>query len=139
MAAAACNGIQHGIRSARSSKPISRPTINTLGGLPGAGEQGLRWPLVSFAPKCAGLYDLHTATSRKGVPICILSTTTPNLPKEIDPPGPSAGTGRVVRGGDWRFPASFARSANRDFTRASRRDLGNGFRVACDRKPTPGE
>jgi formylglycine-generating enzyme required for sulfatase activity len=51
----------------------------------------------------------------------------------IDPQGPAVGTGRVVRGGDWRFPASFARSANRDFTRASRRDLGNGFRVAMTR------
>ena len=47
----------------------------------------------------------------------------------VDPQGPSVGTGRVVRGGDWRFPANFARSANRDFTRASRRDLGNGFRI----------
>ena len=47
----------------------------------------------------------------------------------IDPQGPAEGTGRVVRGGDYRFDARQARSANRDFTRQSRRDLGNGFRV----------
>jgi formylglycine-generating enzyme required for sulfatase activity len=47
----------------------------------------------------------------------------------IDPQGPPTGPGRVVRGGDYRFDASQARSANRDFTRQSRRDWGNGFRV----------
>jgi formylglycine-generating enzyme required for sulfatase activity len=47
----------------------------------------------------------------------------------IDPGGPPTGTGRVVRGGDYRSGAAQARSANRDFTRQSRRDWGNGFRV----------
>jgi len=46
-----------------------------------------------------------------------------------DPPGPAEGTGRVVRGGDYRSPPEFARSTNRDFTRESRRDQGNGLRV----------
>lgn len=51
---------------------------------------------------------------------------------EDDPAGPAAGTGRVVRGGDYFHSAHDSRSANRDFTRASRRDLGNGFRVVCE-------
>jgi len=50
----------------------------------------------------------------------------------VDPRGPSDGTGRVVRGGDYRFVATMARSANRDYTRATRRDQGNGFRVVLE-------
>lgn len=42
---------------------------------------------------------------------------------------PLDGNGRVVRGGSYQFPASEARSANRDFTRPTRRDWGNGLRV----------
>lgn len=50
----------------------------------------------------------------------------------IDPRGPTEGTGRVVRGGDYRFAATMARSANRDYTRSTRRDQGNGFRVVLE-------
>jgi len=49
-----------------------------------------------------------------------------------DPQGPTEGTGRVVRGGDYRSPPQTARSANRDFTRATRRDWGNGIRVVLE-------
>jgi formylglycine-generating enzyme required for sulfatase activity len=50
-------------------------------------------------------------------------------PGAVDLNGPDPGMGRVVRGGAWNFPAELARSANRDFTRASRRDIANGLRV----------
>jgi len=50
----------------------------------------------------------------------------------VDPLGPNEGTGRVVRGGDYRFAPTMARSANRDYTRATRRDQGNGFRVVLE-------
>ncbi len=49
-----------------------------------------------------------------------------------DPQGPKEGTGRVVRGGDYRSPPQMARAANRDFTRATRRDWGNGIRVVLE-------
>ena len=50
-------------------------------------------------------------------------------PAAVDLNGPDPGMGRVVRGGAWNFSADLARSANRDFTRASRRDIANGLRV----------
>jgi len=50
----------------------------------------------------------------------------------VDPLGPNEGPGRVVRGGDYRFAPTMARSANRDYTRATRRDQGNGFRVVLE-------
>ena len=51
-----------------------------------------------------------------------------------NPTGPEVGTGRVIRGGDYRSPPAMARSANRDFTRATRRDQGNGFRVVFEQR-----
>ena len=46
-----------------------------------------------------------------------------------DPQGPRKGTRRVRRGGGWYRSASFCRSANRDFNRASSQRYGIGFRV----------
>ncbi len=84
-------------------------------------------PVASYRPNAFGLYDLHgnvwewTADRYEAA----YYAASP----QRDPPGPVEGTGRVVRGGDYRFASGMARSANRDFTRATRRDLGNGFRV----------
>ena len=84
-------------------------------------------PVASYRPNAFGLYDLHgnvwewTADRYEAA----YYAASP----QRDPPGPEEGTGRVVRGGDYRFESGMARSANRDFTRSTRRDLGNGFRV----------
>ncbi|MGC3971227.1 MAG: formylglycine-generating enzyme family protein [Pirellulales bacterium] len=49
-----------------------------------------------------------------------------------DPQGPADGNGRVVRGGDYQSPSPMTRPQNRDFTRPSRRDWGNGLRVVLE-------
>jgi formylglycine-generating enzyme required for sulfatase activity len=87
-------------------------------------------PVGSYPPNAWGLCDMHGNVWEW----CsdAYDAEAYRTAVAVDPQGPADGTGRVVRGGDWQFPARFARSANRDFTRASRRDLGNGFRVVCE-------
>jgi formylglycine-generating enzyme required for sulfatase activity len=91
-------------------------------------------PVGSYRPNAWGLYDMHgnvwewCAELYDADHYASRSVATGGA-IDVDPEGPPTGTGRVVRGGDYRFGPSEARSANRDFTRQSRRDWGNGFRV----------
>jgi formylglycine-generating enzyme required for sulfatase activity len=99
-------------------------------------------PVGSLRPNAWGLYDMHgnvwewCADFYDADYYATLSRAAEGN-ATTDPPGPFTGTGRVVRGGDYRFDPAHARSANRDFTRASRRDWGNGFRVVM--VPAPAE
>jgi formylglycine-generating enzyme required for sulfatase activity len=94
----------------------------------GAESGGHPRAVGSYRPNAFGLYDLH-GNVWEWCSDAYDAGYYEHAPP-LDPPGPAEGTGRVVRGGDWQFPARYARSANRDLTRASRRDLGNGFRAA---------
>ena len=46
-----------------------------------------------------------------------------------DPTGPASGTGRVMRGGSWRYPGGDARSAARNFNVPDFASYGIGIRV----------
>jgi formylglycine-generating enzyme required for sulfatase activity len=48
-----------------------------------------------------------------------------------DPTGPAQGVDRVVRGGNWHYPAAICRSARRSGIQPGHRDLNLGFRVAA--------
>jgi uncharacterized protein (TIGR02996 family) len=54
---------------------------------------------------------------------------------ERDPPGPSQGTLRVIRGGSWDCVGWYVRSAHRHGDPAGTRDRFNGFRVAMTASP----
>lgn len=83
----------------------------------------------SYDPNAWGLYDMHgnvyewcadwyDSDYYKTSPVA-------------DPRGPSEGSSRVLRGGNWGYTAGYCRSANRDWYVDSVRRYYLGFRVAA--------
>jgi uncharacterized protein (TIGR02996 family) len=99
----------------------------------GAGVQGVyrgkTTPSGTFPANAWGLYDLH-GNVLEWCQDWYHGDYYRQSP-EHDPPGPSEGHTRVVRGGSWYFAAPPARSAYRFYQDPEQRDDDLGFRVAA--------
>jgi uncharacterized protein (TIGR02996 family) len=85
-------------------------------------------PVGSYRPNPFGLYDMHGNIWEW----CAdwLATDYYGRSPAVDPQGPDAGSGRVVRGGSWFSPGTGCRSAHRGQAPLSG-DNQIGLRVAC--------
>jgi formylglycine-generating enzyme required for sulfatase activity len=82
-------------------------------------------PVAQKQPNAWGLYDMHG-----NVYECCQDWygDYPSGPV-TDPPGPSDGSGRVLRGGSWRSSARYCRSAGRGYGSPEDRRRRMGFRL----------
>ena len=78
----------------------------------------------SYAPNAWGLYDMHG-----NVWEWCLDWYQAALEGGDDPDGADSGSNRVVRGGRWKSPASYCRSAYRGSNDPSNRGSSLGFRL----------
>lgn len=100
--------------------------------LNGRDGYGFTAPVGKFRPNAFGLYDMHSNVwdwcsdwydegYYAGSPA-------------DDPPGPSAGSWRVLRGGGWLNTPVLDRSASRVVGVPGNRRYDIGFRVVCERE-----
>lgn len=88
---------------------------------------GTPHPVAQKLANAFGIYDMHGNMAEwvNDRYDATYYSTGPNL----DPPGPAAGSTRVIRGGDWASGAQFSRSTGRsNFAPSAKGDLG-GFRL----------
>jgi formylglycine-generating enzyme required for sulfatase activity len=83
-------------------------------------------PVGQKAPNAWGLYD----TLGNVYEWCADWKADYPAGRQVDPKGPSTGTDRVIRGGDWSSDASYLRAANRAGYSPGYRSTNIGFRVA---------
>jgi len=80
--------------------------------------------VASFAPNAWGLYDMHGNVFE-----WCADGYGEQLPGGTDPLGETSGTDHSLRGGGWRDPAGYCRSASRTYGKPTSKYYNIGFRV----------
>jgi len=80
--------------------------------------------VASFAPNAWGLYDMHGNVFE-----WCADGYGEQLPGGTDPLGETSGTDHALRGGGWRDPAGYCRSASRTYSKPTSKYYNIGFRV----------
>jgi formylglycine-generating enzyme required for sulfatase activity len=98
---------------------------NPLSGCPKGVYRNKTVPVASLSPNAWGLFDMHGNVAE-----WCQDLYGPYPPGGVtDPKGPSAGSGRVIRGGALIYSAWICRSANRSECSPGWRHFCNGFRL----------
>ena len=99
-------------------------------------SQGHTWPVAGLKENAWGLYDMHGNVFEWCQDWYDANYYKTSPPK--DPPGPDAGTERVLRGGSWCFYPGQCRSAFRVRNTPGARCDDDGFRVVLAISPPAG-
>lgn len=97
---------------------------------------GMTSPVGSYASYTNGygLYDMHGNVSEWCMDLYDRENPDYGSDPVTDPQGPATGTWHIMRGGNWFYQASFARSACRQFDAPDNPYLYIGFRVVIVEK-----
>jgi uncharacterized protein (TIGR02996 family) len=129
-----CRGGASSSTASHFGHSLSPAQANFNGVLPYGGAAkgpflGRPCPVGSYRPNAFGLYDTH-GNVFEWCSDWYDEDYYKDSPRR-DPPGPSRGCGRVLRGGSWNFLRLRCRAANRRWSEPADRYYERGFRVVA--------
>jgi formylglycine-generating enzyme required for sulfatase activity len=129
--AGSTNAVAVGVGTSLSSAQANFDGGFPYGGAPAGLFRNWTTPGGTFAANAWGLCDMHGNVSE-----WCLDYYGPYPGGAVtDPTGPTTGTTRVIRGGNYASPGKNCRSAKRDSRSQTLRNFGQGFRVVLAADP----